>query len=243
MIRIETGSLALGDILLPYTVQRSARRRRSFALFLQPEGGVRVLAPVRVGLDVILDMIRKRAGWITGRMKNAKQPAVSLDFIVGDTAVFCGAFYPLTITQEEGRSHAVVFEDNAFKINIPHADLSPQALHEEVRVELLLWYKKQARHVFAARLAFWAEKLGVTYGRVSVTRATRRWGSCNVRNDIRLNWRLITVPPDLLDYVAAHELCHVRHKNHARAFWQFLASVMPDWKERRRRLRGYEKTP
>ena len=236
----EKGSLPLGDATLAYSVERSPKRRRSMALYLQPEGGVRILAPARASLDVILDFVRQRAGWIFNHLPRAK-PAPK--FVTGEILTYRGAPVRLEVTQDPTRRHGVALRETVLEINIPHPDLSPKALREEVQLELTLWYKKQARREFQERLAFWAERLGVTYGRVILTNATRRWGSCNARNDIRLNWKLITLEPEILDYVAAHELCHVRHKNHARPFWRFLASVMPDWQERRRRLRAHEISP
>jgi len=134
-----------------------------------------------------------------------------------------------------------MLQNGAIKINIPDAALSPKVLREEAHLELMLWYKKQARRVFQERMAYWAGLLDVNPGRLIVTNPSRRWGSCNAKDDIRLNWRLIMAHPALLDYVAAHELCHIRHKNHARAFWRCLAAVMPDYKIRRQELRVWEK--
>lgn len=111
------------------------------------------------------------------------------------------------------------------------------SLQEEVRLEILLWLKKRAKAKFQRRMDFWAQHLGVRYRRLSITNAGRRWGSCSVKNDIRLNWRLIMAPLPILDYVVVHELCHVRHKNHGPHFWAQVASVMADYKARRRALK------
>ena len=130
-------------------------------------------------------------------------------------------------------------EANALLVNLA-ATLTAKTLREETRLELLLWYKGQARRDFRERLAVWAERLNVRHGRVIVSSPRRRWGSCSFRNDIRLNWRLMLMPPALIDYVVAHELCHVRHKHHGKSFWAELATVMPDWKTRRQGLRQWE---
>ncbi len=79
--------------------------------------------------------------------------------------------------------------------------------------------------------------LGVRYRKLMLTEPERQWGSCNAQNVIRLNWRLIMAPLSLIDYVAAHELCHVPHKNHGPRFWRMLEKSMPDYKARRRQLR------
>ena len=64
----------------------------------------------------------------------------------------------------------------------------------------------------------------------------RRWGSCSVDGTIRFNWRIAMVPPEFVDYIAVHELCHLRHPNHSPAFWAAVMSVLPTAKELRKRL-------
>ena len=63
-----------------------------------------------------------------------------------------------------------------------------------------------------------------------------RWGSCNAKAELRLNWRIVMAPQSLFDYVIAHEVCHLRVPNHSNDFWQCLRQVMPDFAQRRERL-------
>ena len=238
----QTVNLELDD--LPCTVQRSARRRRTIALCLQPGGELRVLAPAGLSLKKIENFLRQRTGWVRRKresLRKQRPPELEESIKNGGHASFQGAACLLRITQEKARRAECHFRDGEININIPDDSLSPAALGEEARLELRLWYKKQARLDFQERLIYWSARLGVSYGRLIVTSPERRWGSCSARNDIRLNWRLIMAPPELADYVAAHELCHVVHKNHARAFWRCLGAVMPDYALRRRQLREWER--
>jgi predicted metal-dependent hydrolase len=73
-----------------------------------------------------------------------------------------------------------------------------------------------------------------------VTDPERRWGSCSADNIIRLNWRLMLAPLPIIDYVAVHELAHVRHKNHAPRFWALVEKTLPEWRARRKILRTLE---
>jgi len=107
----------------------------------------------------------------------------------------------------------------------------------DIRLELLLWLKKRAKVKLQRRMDVWAARLGVRYQKLVIANAEHRWGSCNAQNVIRLNWRLIMAPLPIIDYVVVHELCHVRHKNHGAGFWGQVASVMPDYQARRKRLR------
>jgi hypothetical protein len=106
-----------------------------------------------------------------------------------------------------------------------------------VRGALALWYRRQAALLLPPRAAFFAQALGLkTPPSVTVRDQKRRWGSCNAKGEVRLNWRLVMAPPDLSDYVAAHEACHLRVPNHSPSFWELLASLLPDCRARRRRL-------
>ncbi len=242
MPRCETGSFEIDDTRVAYTVQRSARRRRTIALYVD-SGGVRVLAPARTGLAALQALLRERTGWIARRLAwlRLQRPAeTARPLIHDDAAFFQGESLPVRVTRDPARPSGCVLDQGTITMNVALPEIAGEALREEVRLELLLWYKRQARRVFRERLDHWEERLGVTYRRVIVASPTRRWGSCNARNDIRLNWRLMLAPPDLLDYVAAHELCHVLHKDHSRRFWDCLNRVMPDCKARRQRLRSWE---
>ncbi|MGK7937508.1 MAG: M48 family metallopeptidase [Xenococcaceae cyanobacterium] len=62
------------------------------------------------------------------------------------------------------------------------------------------------------------------------------WGSCNSKGELRLNWKIIMASMSLIDYVVAHELCHIEHLNHSKAFWHRLGQIMPDYRQRKERL-------
>ena len=87
------------------------------------------------------------------------------------------------------------------------------------------------------RVDVWASKLGVTPRSVLVREPDKRWGSCDAKGNVRLNWRIVQAPMRLVDYVVAHELVHLVHADHGRAFWQELGRVMPDYEGRREMLR------
>jgi len=72
-----------------------------------------------------------------------------------------------------------------------------------------------------------------------LSNARTKWGSCKYNGEISLNWRIICLPARLSDYIIVHELCHLRHHNHGKGFWNEVAGVLPDYKERRKELKEY----
>jgi len=85
-------------------------------------------------------------------------------------------------------------------------------------------------------VALWATKLDVPFPRLLIREPKKRWGSCHPSGIVRLNWRILQAPLRLVDYVVAHELCHLLHEGHGRAFWATLGHAMPDYEARRARL-------
>ena len=93
--------------------------------------------------------------------------------------------------------------------------------------------RERAKSVLAQRTAYFARQVGVTYGRITVRDQKTRWGSCSQTGTLNFNFRLILAPPEVLDYVVVHELCHRRQMNHFAQFWQEVARVLPDYRERK----------
>jgi predicted metal-dependent hydrolase len=96
---------------------------------------------------------------------------------------------------------------------------------------------EHARIVLGSAVLRWAERMGCAPGPVLVRDQKRIWGSCARDGTIRLNWRLVLLPADLIDYVVVHELTHLTVRNHQPEFWAAVATVLPDYKQRRSRLR------
>ena len=98
-------------------------------------------------------------------------------------------------------------------------------------------YKEKALKKISERVEFYAQKEGYSYGKVRITSAKKRWGSCSATNDLNFTWRLFLAPDSVLDYVVVHELAHTIHKNHSKAFWNEVERVLPNWKKQRQWLR------
>ena len=99
------------------------------------------------------------------------------------------------------------------------------------------YYRNLAREVLGARTGYYARKMGVTYGRISIREQKTSGGSCSSVGNLNYNWKLVLMPPGVLDYVVVHELAHRREMNHSAAFWKVVATWMPDYKKYRKWLR------
>ena len=98
--------------------------------------------------------------------------------------------------------------------------------------------RQKARDILPGRVAHYAERMGVTPTGVKITGAKTRFGSCSAKNSLCFSLYLMAYPDAAIDYVVVHELAHIRHKNHSPAFYAEVARVMPDYRERRKLLKG-----
>ncbi len=98
-------------------------------------------------------------------------------------------------------------------------------------------YREQAARILGERTAYFAQLMGVTYGKITIRAAKTRWGSCSAKGNLNFHWKLVLMPPEVLDYVIVHELAHRREMNHSPRFWAEVEHVLPDYRERRRWLK------
>lgn len=99
--------------------------------------------------------------------------------------------------------------------------------------------KEQARAILTAKAAYYARLMGVQYNRIFIKEQKTVWGSCSAKGNLNFNWKLILTGPDQLEYVVVHELAHLKEMNHSPAFWREVEKILPDYRERRRRLKAF----
>jgi len=164
----------------------------------------------------------ERAGWIVQELSRLPK-GVSLQ--PGSFVNLRGVEHELV--WERGRQPARIEEDLIPRLVVPASDA---ALFES---RLLRYLKEQARHDLIDRVATHAVTLGVQPARLQVKELRSRWGSCSVDGVLSFSWRLILAPPFVLDYLAAHEVAHLKEMNHSRRFWAHVRRCMPDYERGR----------
>lgn len=102
-------------------------------------------------------------------------------------------------------------------------------------------YKKHAKAYLHQKCSHFSEVMGLRHGEIRINGAKTRWGSCSRKGSINFTYRLMLVPEELVDYVVVHELAHLKEMNHSGRFWSVVERVLPDYKERRKKLREYER--
>lgn len=90
-------------------------------------------------------------------------------------------------------------------------------------------YIRKAKETITKRTSYFARLMGVSYRNITIREQKTRWGSCSSEKNLNFNWKLILAPPEVLDYVVVHELCHLKEMNHSKAFWDEVGKVMPEY--------------
>lgn len=220
----------------PARLKRS--RRRTLAISVLPDGSLELVAPDQASLEAIVARVAKRMSWIKTQRRafgemNALRPA--LRFVNGATHRYLGRQYRLKIVK--GEVQEVFLRGAYFHV------VTPKSNQDEVEQALEAWYRRQSRLQFERRLASWAEwcrHRHLPMPKLRLRRMPKRWGSALQDGTICLNPELIKASSACIDYVIAHEICHLKHHHHGKAFYTELGNVCPDWASRKKRLESME---
>lgn len=210
---------------VPVTLKRSARRR-TVALQVQP-GRVTLYAPMRVPLGKLHEVLISRQDWVAHHLAQyAQRPTSALQFTDGAALPFLGEILTLQFTAGRG------VKREGSRLIIPGG--SPA----QVKVQVEAWTQAACLIPYRALIEEYADQLGARHklGKVGISKAATRWGSCNSSGDIRLHWKLSRAPLPILRYVALHETAHLHELNHSPHYWALVQRHMPGWQAHRRWL-------
>ena len=233
----ETGRVAFGEKTIEYAIVRSARRRKTVALRVDPAGRVLVLAPAGLDQRYLRDFVVKQAAWIVGRLEESASTPPRPQLLTGSTVPYLGQTIALDVQSAAVRAPAATNTESGLLVRVPLGLDGDQHAHA-VRWALERWYGRRALEYLDATVARWVPITGLPPANILIRDQKRRWASCAPDGTLRFNWRLVMAEPALIDYVVVHELAHLKHPNHSAAFWAEVERVIPDFKERRTRLRA-----
>ena len=226
-----TLSLASGDVEV--NIVRSARR--TVALYVQPGGTLLIRAPWYVPLKLLMQFAVQKSDWIERqirRLRNITPPGTPVTVSDGGTVPFMGGNLKVMVLQ--GKVRKAIREDGVLKLTV-----TGDASAEELTRMTESWYLREAKTYLPRRTHQLAQDLSALLpqpGSVSVRKMKRRWGTCHTGGAIWLNRELMKRSPDLIDYVIIHELCHLVHHNHGKEYYKLLGSILPGFRELRKRL-------
>lgn len=218
---------------ISWALHRSRRRTIGFQI---DHRGLRVTAPRWVSIGEVEGALQEKAQWVVRklaewRQHEARRESLAIRWEQGAPIRVLGE---LLIMQLDASTCGVTQQGNILRVGLP-----PHANAEQLKDRVETWLRDRARSFFAERIPIFSERLGIAPTRWMLSSARTRWGSCNPDGSIRLNWRLVHFPADIVDYVIAHELAHLRELNHGPRFWATVGELFPDFERARGWLRTY----
>ena len=202
-------------------------KRKTLSVSIDHFSRVTVRAPYHCAEKRIFAFLQEKEDWILRKKQQIagagmRLPPENLD---GYRLLLLGNFYTLSLGEEK-------------RVRLDNENKTLYLPEDKPRERLVKWLKENAKRIFTELTFSTAETLGVQVKSVSVTSAKTRWGSCSGDNAIRYSFRLLYMEKPLIEYVVAHETAHVLHKNHSTAFWKEVERLIPDWREKRKRLKS-----
>jgi predicted metal-dependent hydrolase len=222
----------------PYQIRRSGRARR-LRITVRP-AGVEVVAPLRMRDADIAAFVRDNQRWIESKLEAIRRRfaahAGSSRLVDGARIPFRGGWQRLQVVHG-GRLRPLVRHDGDIRVELP-GQVPAALLESEVERALTGWLRREARAEAKALIDRYGPRHRLVPRGLVIKAHRTLWGSCTAADVINLNWRLILAPPEVLDYVVVHELCHLRHRHHQPPFWRLVAEILPDYGQQRRWLRA-----
>jgi len=205
---------------------RFSKRARSYAIRMSILKGVELVIPFKANVNQAYQFLLKKEEWVKNKFAQLKRPD-SIPIKIGSRIPILGVWHTIVASNDNTIDpHTISLR--SYKGSISTWELK-RILFSLLRQNIDATAKKIAPH------------LGVTYKKISIRDTRSRWGSCSTNGNLSFSSRLIFAPEGIVEYVVAHELCHLREMNHSPKFWKLVQTVCPDYKQSRGWLRknGY----
>lgn len=232
------GSIRHQGRTIEYDIIRRPAVTRRIHLEMDRNGVLQVVAPRGMSHQALNRALQKRSQRVDrflGEARARLRDLPELSWLSGEAHLFLGKRYPLEVSVQTSKTGAVALEEGKIRV------LTTGGRPEQVKNQVVRWYRQQAQRQFARRLALFcndAPWVGPELPPLRLRRMKRTWGSCSSKGVITLNTHLVKAPVDLVDYVIAHEICHLQEPNHGKAFYALQRGFYPPWRAARARLRA-----
>ena len=205
---------------------KTSRRSKSISLKIR-NGELEISCPYNTSEIFLKNLIERKKEWINKNIDRSRKNHKKIDQISNGFITFKGLV--LQLIYKKSNFERITVEDNELKIFYSEKSKSRQLIIE--------WLKLQANNFLRARLSFLSKRINIEFNSLTIKSYTARWGSCNIKGDIFLNWKLIMLPESVIDYVLIHELAHINVPNHSREFWRIVKEKDPNYCKNKRWLK------
>ena len=211
------------------------KKRKHLQLRILSTTQLEIIAPNKFPKSHIEQIIHEKTNWIIKKIQHLtviKANPTNKSITHGQTILYLGHPHLLHFIKGNIPHPTIHLDHQQIIITMPVENtLAAESLVKE-------WYCSAARTLLLAKTTFWAKEINVQPQRITIKEQKTRWGSCSSRGNLNYNWRIIMAPPEVIDYLVIHELCHLRVLNHSSLFWKEVGRFSPKFKEHREWLKN-----
>ena len=211
------------------------RNRKTMSIEVEPNGEINVISPSGYDTEAILEKVKSKASWIIQKqyeMAPINNEKIQREAVSGESYMYLGRSYSLDVVLDESiKEIEVKLYRGKFVVR--------SYTKNEVIIKNALeqWYREKTIEKVKERVEYYQGYFKDNVKDIKVKDQKKRWASCTARNILLFNWRCVMAKSSVLDYIVVHELCHMEHKDHSKAFWDRVSSVMPDYEVRKQWLK------
>jgi len=211
-----------GEAIFRVAIKRMAKARRFTMRVSAATRVVTLTMPIRSSFDQAVDFASRHGGWIADRLNKFDD---HVQIAPNAEIPFRGVLHRIIHRGEKrGTVSAECDEAGSHHLVVAgHIDHTPRRIRD--------FLKKEAQVALDQAVERYTKILGIPARRIALKDTKSRWGSCSADGRLNFSWRLIFAPPEILDYLAAHEVAHLKELNHSPRFWSIVASLYPDYKK------------
>jgi len=219
--------------LLPHYIHLVNPKLKHIYLTFNNMGELVIKSP-NVSQRQIEQLLLKKASWIRYSQKkfHAKK-GKSIDFSQECTLYFLGESHTLELVVYEKKRTQLLFDGDMFRLYYSLYDENIFQRHIDN------FYKEEAKQYIPEIVDKWANIMEVTTEHIGFRKTKRQWGSCSSKNNLSFNTMMMKLPLDVIQYIIVHELAHIKHKHHQKAFWQFVEKYLPNYKKEVKELKNF----
>ncbi|WP_285701496.1 SprT family zinc-dependent metalloprotease [Actinomadura sp. NBRC 104412] len=210
---------------------RVSDRRRHVRLTVERDAAVTATVPPGIDQAELVKIVKSRRRWLYRKLaerRSVGEGRPAREYVSGEGFPYLGRSYRLLVIDE-----APV----PVRLLRGRLEILRSAVDDDPAAALIGWYTRRGRAWLPARLRPWAERMQAPISDLRVMPLGYRWGSCSQDGRLNLHWATMQLPPDLIDYVLAHEVAHLHERDHGERFWSRVERAMPDAAARRIRLK------
>lgn len=214
---------------ISYGIVRS--RRTTADIVVERDGSVIVRAPAMLRDEHIEDIVQSKRHWIyktLAEWRDLNATRVLREYRNGEGFLYLGRSYRLSLIAEQ--NEPVLLRSGRFYLR---RDLVDRGEVAAARAAFRDFFIARGKERITERVRYYAPKVGVTLRVIDVRELGNRWASCSPNRNLAFHWKCMMAPTTIIDYIVVHELCHLHHLNHTKAFWNEVDKVMPSYRERK----------